>query len=207
MFHFCSQSSCHALISSSFSVPLSIWSTREVPLLPPPSNSSLISSLRDLRSPPVPTPLFPAGRGQPPGVQRPDELLPHLVMLLQPVFFASHTCLPVSLTPVVNAILKTHLLQSQACREGLSSMANVPAGSRPQFAGSLENWIWSFPPQSQPELSSPKKRGKWSSTFLVANTRTQIQLLNLYLEWDQSYSLYHLLKFLFGHYNSHLFQY
>lgn len=53
-----------------------------------------------------------------PGVLWPDALLTHLATLLKPVLFTSHTCLPVSLTPVVITVLKTHLLHSPACREG-----------------------------------------------------------------------------------------
>lgn len=57
-----------------------------------------------------------------PGVLWPDALLTHLATLLKPVLFTSHTCLPVSLTPVVITVLKTHLLHSPACREGCQAL-------------------------------------------------------------------------------------
>lgn len=136
------------------------------------SSFHLCGSVLSLCAPSIP---FPAGRGQPPGVQWPNELLTQLAMLLKPVFFISHTCLPVSLTPAVSIILKTHLPQSQACREGPSSVANVPAGSRPQLVGTWRNWFWSFSFQGQPEFSLPRKQRKWSRISLVADMRTQIQ--------------------------------
>lgn len=61
---------------------------------------------------------IPSIRRASPGVLRPDVFLIHLAMLPKPVFFMSHTCLPVSLTPMVIAVLKNTPAPGPACRDG-----------------------------------------------------------------------------------------
>lgn len=189
------------LISSSFSAPLSAWRARELPLLPFGSNSLPIWSPQGFSSPSVDYDHsfpFPAGGGQPPGVQWPDVHLTHLPMLWKPLFFMSHTCLPVSLIPMARTVLKIHLLQSWLCREVMSSVTNAAAGTRPQLSGTWDAlvsilsilvlvWIQYL---RQGRETNGGNQGKQSSKFPLANVRIHAaELSNMYLEWDQSYFL------------------
>lgn len=112
---FCPQPCCQTSVSSNFSAHVGMRESGRSPtihrlsfistgFLLCPWGSCTLSSICIIRR-------------ASPGVRWPDVLLIHLAMLLKPVFFMSHTCLPVSLTPMVIAVLKTHLLQGPACRE------------------------------------------------------------------------------------------
>lgn len=111
----CSQAS----VSSTFSARLGVR-VRQIPQLPLGLTVSR-SHLHRVSTLPLGVLLLSfisSIRRASPGVLWPDALLTHLATLLKPVLFTSHTCLPVSLTPMVITVLKTHLLHSPACREG-----------------------------------------------------------------------------------------
>lgn len=113
------QTCTQASVSSTFSVPLGVR-VRQIPQLPLGLTVSR-SHLHRVSTLPLGVLLLSfisSIRRASPGVLWPDALLTHLATLLKPVLFTSHTCLPVSLTPMVITVLKTHLLHSPACREG-----------------------------------------------------------------------------------------
>lgn len=127
---------------------------------------------------------FPAGGDQPCEAQQPDELLTQLSML-----FIFHTCLPLSLIPVVSTILKHTCSRAKPAEKVCRAWLMPQQALGHSLQKSWVNWFCNFSSHGQPKLRPQRKQGKWSSIFPMADKRTQTHPLNSYLEWNQSYML------------------